>query len=268
VRDEDAPSYDAEPPTVPKRGAFGMIPWELYDRLEGDGDAQATLLALLRHSNEKGECWPSVATICKKTGKSDKHVRVKIDKLVSLGILTKEPRRTGGMKSVNVYRICQKTPEVKIGMEYRTFGSGNRTDRYGVPDSAVPGTDRTRTSELEPKELQLQAHEKNGTNGHAPPVPHYRETIGEPTWAAVSAQFKRVDPSLSSAWFSGTMADAEVKFGEASRAQLEEAVKITLSEVERRVKTEQTSGKLVGNLKSWCRAVFESNLRDAMGVAR
>lgn len=194
---EDMPSYDAE--AHHKREPFGMILWELYDRLEGDADAQAVLLALLRHANKDGECWPSIATICKRTGRSDKQVRLKINRLVEVGIIAKEPRVTGGMKSVNVYRICQKSPENQIGMEYRTSGTENRTDRYGVPDSAVPGTDRTISSELEPKELEKKTAKPKSPRKSAPdtPVPeNLVDLIPADVWAAMRDETRLTDDQL------------------------------------------------------------------------
>lgn len=174
---EEPPMYD--PPERTRPEPFAMMSAAVFDKLAGDGDAIAVFMAIAKHANKDGECWPSIATLCALTGYSDKHVRAKINRLVELGIIAKEPRVTGGMKSVNVYRICQKSPENQIGMEYRTSGTTNRTDRYGVPDSSVPGTDRTKTNELNPEELD------RGTPHPSPkrPSPEYADDFESRFWA-------------------------------------------------------------------------------------
>lgn len=244
---------------------FYMTTRREADRLEGDGYAIAVYSVLCKHANKHGVCWPSVATICKAVGWSKTVVLPAIQRLVDGGFIVKEPRKLHGMDQSNRYRI---PAFVQVS---RSDTPVSRSVTLGVTqdDSGCHGAGHELNPiELQPKELRqpTRAHEANGANGHAPPMLLYRSAIGETTWAAVAAQFRRLDPSLTAAWFGQTMADAEVKYGEATRSQLEEAVKVTLNEVERRLKAEQGGGKMVGNVKGWSRAVFEANLRDALGV--
>jgi len=108
------------------------------------------------------------------------------------------------------------------------------------------------------------------SNGSTPTddvaVARYRSLIGESTWNAVTQQFKRIDPALSAGWFGMMLSSAEDKYGHAERSQLEEAVKVTLSELERRLTVERTGGPLVGSLKHFASAVFCQNLAHALGV--
>lgn len=64
------------------------------------------LLALADHANDEGECYPSIARLCYRTGLSERAVQNNIRLLKASGFL--EIEAGGGRKNCNLYRI--KTP--------------------------------------------------------------------------------------------------------------------------------------------------------------
>jgi hypothetical protein len=51
--------------------------------------AKLVLLAIVEHANDDGRCWPSVATLCRRTGLSERTVRREIHSLCNVrGLLT------------------------------------------------------------------------------------------------------------------------------------------------------------------------------------
>ena len=65
----------------------------VIDRLpEVDGTAVKVLLVLARHANPAGRCWPSLATICEKTGVKKRTAQYALRSLVPMGFITVEPR--------------------------------------------------------------------------------------------------------------------------------------------------------------------------------
>ena len=263
VRDGD--DADPEPPTVPVRGreAFTMIPAAVRDLR--DGYCLAVYEAIARHADHRtGEAFPSIATICEHTGWSKRTIIRVLDRLEEAGVIVRERRFKDGMKAGNLYRIPANVRRCPTDTTLSPSGT-----LVGAPRhlGSAPQNHELEPVELHPKELQQPSREKSEANGHAPPMLLYRQTIGEETWAKVAAQFKRLDPSLSAAWFGQTMADAEVSYGNATRDQLKEAVTVTLSEIERRLKAEATGAPPIGNVKAFTRSVFCRNLEAAKGVA-
>ena len=260
LRDEDAPTYDADPPTVRAREPFVMVSVSVGETILGTlGPAAFAVYWHLAKRSKDGKCWPSLDDIAEATMLSRKHVTRMLDALERDGWIYRERRSNAfGMATSTLYTLVEK-PRTD-GCDMTETRPGHDTASNVTRTRVKPELNKKETSPLPPAE----------SNGHAekePPLLLYRQTIGETTWARVAAQFKAISPSLGAAWFAGTMADAEVTYGAATRSQLEEAVKVTLNEVQRRLNAEQNGAAMVGNIKGWSRAVFEANLRDALGVA-
>jgi DNA-binding transcriptional MocR family regulator len=70
------------------------------------GPAKAVLVALADRSNEKGECFPSIATISKDCGFSKTAVKAALRTLKNAGYITSSPRKDpAGDSTSNLYRL-------------------------------------------------------------------------------------------------------------------------------------------------------------------
>lgn len=70
------------------------------------------LLALADFANDKGECWPSVASIAQKARMTPRSVQRICHELVAQGRLTIGPN--AARKGCNLYKIILKTPDVDV----------------------------------------------------------------------------------------------------------------------------------------------------------
>lgn len=80
------------------------------------------LLCLADTANDDGECWPSIQTICKKTGLSRRAVINHIETLCKEGFLTKTRRtKDNGEQTSNLLKIVCMNP---VGSEQDAPGGG------------------------------------------------------------------------------------------------------------------------------------------------
>lgn len=68
--------------------------------------ARFVLVKLADNANDDGICWPSISTLCRHTGFSERAVQGHIKTLVDLGVLEVLPRRfESGRRGTNEYRL-------------------------------------------------------------------------------------------------------------------------------------------------------------------
>ncbi len=116
VREETA-KYDTH-------GGFTMIP-DAVRRLN-NGYAVGVYEAIARHANQKGECWPTITTICKLTGWSRPHVIKIINLLDEHGVIIKKRRDVNRMNANTLYLI-----PAKVGQS-TSFTAQSTTDTQAV----------------------------------------------------------------------------------------------------------------------------------------
>lgn len=105
----------------------------------------ALYYALCRHANERGESWPSYATLAKKTGMSRKQAREVMKRLVGLELVSKAPRKDdAGDPTSNLYTLL----DLNGGREPRTLPKVEDTPRVGndVPQARVSPTPKEELS--------------------------------------------------------------------------------------------------------------------------
>lgn len=104
-----------------------------------DALAKLVLIDLANRANDDGECYPSVATIAKRCGISDRAVTNKIKYLVENGWVERTNRSIDGIKTSNLYRL----PDSLIRTWFLSIG--NSFPRVGnhVPQGREPGSDKT-----------------------------------------------------------------------------------------------------------------------------
>lgn len=85
--------------------SFELVEWA-FDQKVDDSAAKLTLLAIARHADSDGKCWPSVKRISDITGLSASTIKRKLKVLEALG-LVKHQRRKGdnGRNSSNIYTV-------------------------------------------------------------------------------------------------------------------------------------------------------------------
>ncbi len=84
------------------------IPWTVIDsHLATVGpSAFAVLVAIMRHADKHGECWPSIATLSRATSLCRTAVKQAIVKLIDANLVTKHPRtNAAGDQDTNAYKL-------------------------------------------------------------------------------------------------------------------------------------------------------------------
>jgi DNA-binding MarR family transcriptional regulator len=63
------------------------------------------LIMLANYADESGKCWPSVQTLATNTGLSTATVKRALKKLIARGLLSREQRRKGNLKTSSLYSL-------------------------------------------------------------------------------------------------------------------------------------------------------------------
>jgi hypothetical protein len=78
----------------------------IFDQGPTNANERLVMLALADYANDEGECWPSIAGICRKSALKNRGVQGILRRLEAAGWI--EIVRGGGRKNCNLYRL--KTP--------------------------------------------------------------------------------------------------------------------------------------------------------------
>lgn len=157
------------------------------------GSTLKLILYVLNHfcGHQREHCWPSIATLSKATGATDRCVQQNLAKLVKLGVV--EITGGGGRHKVNTYRLIPHALARRSGNpEPKTLfpqnpepGSANPGNTFPEPDSLNPlpnperGDSFTETGAGNPEAPSPQhsgSIEEPANNSH---VVHRSETPGE-----------------------------------------------------------------------------------------
>ena len=148
VSDEDAPTYDAESHTAPKRESVVMARAESGETILGTLGVSAfgVYWHLCKRSNKDGQCWPSLDDIAEATMLSRMHVTRMLNALEKDGWVTRTKRSNRhGMATSTLYTIVVKDSTDGCN----TIPTKDRTDGCNTPVTSREhdGTvDVTRTS--------------------------------------------------------------------------------------------------------------------------
>jgi Helix-turn-helix domain len=123
--------------------------WEL----ELDDSFKLTLLALADAANDEGFCWPGVASLCKKTSRSERTIQGAIQGLVDMGHITrKEVPGKGCTYTVHPRNNCAPAetapPQGTTGTPAKSAGKplSNRNRTSGAKAPSVPREKRVDTA--------------------------------------------------------------------------------------------------------------------------
>ena len=67
--------------------------------------AKFLLIILANYANERGECWPSVATLCADTGMPRSTVKLYLKRLGEMGLLHRKEQDICGFQTSNLYTL-------------------------------------------------------------------------------------------------------------------------------------------------------------------
>jgi hypothetical protein len=96
-----------------------------------DSGAKLVLLKIAESANDLGLAWPSQRHIAEHCEMGDRNVRLKIQKLTELGLLTITRRqRTDGTRENNLYQLASGTP---LPMEPAEITTGSTLPKNQVP---------------------------------------------------------------------------------------------------------------------------------------
>lgn len=118
------------------------IEWMLwaFDQDCGNSGMKLVLLTLGNYADESGVCWPSQATLAKKTSMTDRSVRENLTRLESGGFIACRSRTTGkGTRTSNIYQLLGKTQRKILPMD--ADSSGKNCRRLPEESSAGPPED-------------------------------------------------------------------------------------------------------------------------------
>lgn len=68
------------------------------------------LMVIANKANDKNQCWPSMAALARETGMSRRHVIRSLNKLISLGLISREHRFKDNHHRSNLYTLNVVTP--------------------------------------------------------------------------------------------------------------------------------------------------------------
>jgi DNA-binding transcriptional ArsR family regulator len=77
----------------------------VFDLPLADPHAKLVLLALARHADRQGRCYPSAKRLAELTGITDRTIYKKLNVLEGLGLIERKKRMKGGKKTSNEYKI-------------------------------------------------------------------------------------------------------------------------------------------------------------------
>jgi hypothetical protein len=182
IQDEQAPSYDGQPPT--RRESFYMIPREVFLEYARRAKpvAWAVFEALVCHASPDGTCFPSHSTLAEETGISRRETIISaVARLVELGMIRVESRTTeSGAKTSNQYVLL-------VGIHVRQTVQGMSANAYKVCPPNRTGYVRQTVQEQEPvNKTQLTKEEKTPL-----PPKGEKQTRSKPTPEPVREGFDR-----------------------------------------------------------------------------
>jgi DNA-binding transcriptional ArsR family regulator len=77
----------------------------VFDLPLADPHAKLVLLALARHADKQGRCYPSAKRLAELTGITDRTIYRKLNTLEGLGLIKRKGRMKDGRKTSNVYTL-------------------------------------------------------------------------------------------------------------------------------------------------------------------
>lgn len=168
----------------------------VWERSKHRGTQKLLLLALAEFANDSGICWPSVDTLSKRIGESDRHTRQLIQKLVASGDLLLVTG--GGRGNTTRYAIAVGLSD-KQRDKLNTVLHNSVSQNSVLQNTDIPGN----------PEVQDRDHEKTLNSGDINPDLQRQETLNsgdlaeepstapQPTKTARKAQeIRHVDPSI------------------------------------------------------------------------
>lgn len=135
---------------------------------EVQGLDRLVLLSLANHANDVGECWPSVATICREVAAHDKSVRRALGRLAKGGWIERFTNaapdlRIPGNKRPNLYRLGRWSRRVEhLDPPSPIQGGTSRSPGWGIPSpqGGTSGPTKPSLNHKEPRRGSPQAGNK------------------------------------------------------------------------------------------------------------
>lgn len=194
VGEDDPPTYDADPVTVPRTG-FAMIPAAVFDMCSGDVIAVYGVLA--NHANRQGECWPSMKRLESCLGWSDNRIRPALKRLIDSGLVTVEKRQLNGMSQSNLYTLTNMLPPNEQVSRDRIAVS--RSGALGIPSRGVgyPVAGHEPEPVEQEENVKTATPKKSKPSSPDTPVPeNLIDLIPPETWQAMRDETRLTDSQL------------------------------------------------------------------------
>ena len=101
----------------------------VFDLPLADPHAKLVLLALARHADRQGRCYPSAKRLAELTGITDRTIYKKLNVLEGLGLIERKKRMKGGKKTSNEYKINLSYFRIKKSDNISNISNISNSDR-------------------------------------------------------------------------------------------------------------------------------------------
>jgi hypothetical protein len=147
---------------------------EIFDQENLDFFAKGIYALLGKYADDGGKCWPSISTLCRKSGLSRSTIKRAIKNLVEAGCLEIMRRKTSaGDSDSNIYLLRVGSHRTDLGLHGTDLGSstaeGGPGENRGVGSRRAPNLIiRTNPLKYSPEHLKLAHHFRGLITGRKP----------------------------------------------------------------------------------------------------
>ena len=139
--------------------SYKAMDWAFSQELD-DPQMKFVLIALCKHCDEKGVCYPSALRLSNLTGLSQRTVQRKLKKLEQIELIKVKRQFGKGHKSSNIYHVTVSRDYDTVSRNVRQSDTIISQEYVNNISSLMRQTDVVKKDEIDLKELGKQALEK------------------------------------------------------------------------------------------------------------
>jgi len=139
--------------------SYKAMDWAFSQELD-DPQMKFVLIALCKHCDDKGVCYPSALRLSNLTGLSQRTVQRKLKKLEQIELIKVKRQFGKGHKSSNIYHVTVSRDYDTVSRNVRQSDTIISQEYVNNISSLMRQTDVVKKDEIDLKELGKQALEK------------------------------------------------------------------------------------------------------------
>ena len=147
---------------VSRRTGFTVLQDAVIDREDLGAMEKLAYMALCRHADKAGDCFPSYGTIAKKMSASRRSAMRAVKGLVAKGLVVyEEQQRRNGADTAHLYTVVDNLPETPTNGATESPGGVTESHRGGDTESLLLKDSQGKDSQLEVRECRSDTpHQK------------------------------------------------------------------------------------------------------------